>query len=500
MTSGLKGSPPPYQPGSRHHSRDLYGERSRSYYKEDEFLHFYRWTSPPGVMKILSIIIIILCVAIFACVASTLAWDADLGLSGLGGGFGGGIGGIGGGGYGGGYGGSYGGGSYGGSSYGGSGIGSSYGGIGGNYTNPKAGKGFLIALAAITFITVLVIFILVVSRQNVSRSRRFYLAVIIICAILALLMLIATIVYLVAVNPTAQSSGSVYYNQVVQLCAQFQNQRPQPTGIFINQYLYHYCVVEPQEAIAIVFGFLVVVGLIILLVFASKTRQKIRRHGKANILWEEVKLVGDGMSHDVGEWVNKVSGMPEVLVSDYPDNIGGSRHFLDDASSDYAKPPYTPGGPEQGNPLYNSGPYSSPSDIPSSLGKLKKKRHSDGGYTTGGESGDELDDIDFNSEFPTIVTEEDRLDYKRLFEKDLHEYKGLQSELDDINKSLSKLDNELDGLHEGSPQYLDTLDEFNRLRSLKKSANYQLKKKRSKYLKAKLAHIKKKVSEYDRRA
>ncbi|KAJ8285533.1 hypothetical protein GJAV_G00027910 [Gymnothorax javanicus] len=505
MSSGLKGSPPPYHHSSRHHHRNVHGERSRSFYRGDQFLHFYRWTSPPGVMKIVSIIVIILCVAIFACVASTLAWDTDLGLSGLGGGIGGGIGGIGG--VGGGFGGGFGGGvgtNFGAGGFGGSAIGSSnfgLGGIGGNYTDPRAGKGFIIAIAAITFIAVLVIFILVVSRQNISRSRRFYLAAIIICALLAVLMLIATIVYLVSVNPTAQTSGSVYYNQVVALCAQFQNQGPQPTGIFINQYLYHYCVVEPQEAIAIVFGFLVVVGLIILIVFAARTRQKIRRHGKANILWEEVKLVGDSKSHgDIGEWVNNVSGMPEGLVSDYPSKIGGSRNYLDDISSDYAKPPYTPAGPAQDTPLYNFEPYTSPSDIPSSFVKPKKNRYNDGGYATGGESGDELDDIDFDSEFPTILTEEDRLDYKRTFEKDLSEYKGLQSEIDDINRNLSKLDTELNSLHHSSPQYLNTLDEYTRLKNLKKSANYQLKKKRSKYLKAKLAHIKKRVSEYDRRA
>lgn len=189
-------------------------------------------------MKIMSIIIIVMCVAVFACVASTLAWDYDMGL-------------MGGGsslipGYGNSYGGSYGG-SYSGS-YGGAygiGGGGSYG-YGGTQMDPKAGKGFIIAIAAITFIAVLVIFILVVSRQSASQSPTFYLATIIICAILAFLMLIATIVYLVAVNPTAQSSGSMVYNQMRQLCAQYQSQT-QAQGIFINQYLYHYCVVEPQE-------------------------------------------------------------------------------------------------------------------------------------------------------------------------------------------------------------------------------------------------------------
>lgn len=192
-------------------------------------------------MKILSIIIIIMCVAVFACVASTLVWDYDMSAMGLGGiGTGLGTGGI----YGGG---TYGGGSYGGSYGGGAGTGSygyGYGGTG--YMDPKTGKGFIIAIAAITFIAVLIIFILVVSRQGTSRSPKFYLAAIIISAILALLMLIATIVYLVAVNPRAQSSGSIMYSQIQMMCAQFQNQQ-QASGIFINQYLYHYCVVEPQE-------------------------------------------------------------------------------------------------------------------------------------------------------------------------------------------------------------------------------------------------------------
>lgn len=185
-------------------------------------------------MKILCIIIIIMCVAMFACVASTLAWDYDassMGLGGLGMGFGsqgGSVSGT----YGGGYGGSYGG-----------GLGG-YG--GGMYMDPKTGKGFIIAIAGITFITVLIIFILVVSRQNTSQSPSFYLASIIICAILAVLMLIATIVYLVAINPTSQTSGSMMYNQILQLCAQYQNQ-DQASGIFLNQYLYHYCVVEPEE-------------------------------------------------------------------------------------------------------------------------------------------------------------------------------------------------------------------------------------------------------------
>lgn len=219
-----------------------------SYYPDDEFQHFYRWASPPGILKIMSIISIVLCLAIFACVASTLAWDTQGAMGGFGG--------IGGG-YSGGYGGSYGGGGYGSFGSGGYGAGNNYGygGIGGNYNDPRAGKGFIIAMAAITFIITLAVFIIIVSHHSLSESRRFYLAVVIICAILALLMLIASIVYLMAVNPTAQSSGSVYGSQIAGLCAQYQ--QPQPSGVFVNQYLYHYCVVEPQEVNTQIFMFFI---------------------------------------------------------------------------------------------------------------------------------------------------------------------------------------------------------------------------------------------------
>ncbi|XP_063049748.1 uncharacterized protein LOC134444346 [Engraulis encrasicolus] len=467
-----KHSSSPY--GHRHHgSRNKSQHTFSGYYPDEKLLHFYKWTSPPGVMKIMSIIIIVMCVAVFACVASTLAWDYDMsamGLGGIGGGMTGGY--YGGGSYGGSYGGSVGSAGYG----GGAGMGG-YGYGGGQYMDPKSGKAFIIAIAAITFIAVLIIFILVVSRQGTARSHKFYLGAIIVSAILALLMLIATIVYLVAVNPRAQSSGSIMYSQVMMMCAQFQNQQP-TSGLVINQYLYHYCVVEPQEAIAIVLGFLIVVGLIILLVFGVKTRSQIRRYGPERVLWEEVKMLRDVGPQSVGEWVKSVSGEPEALVNDYNDKVGGSRNYLDESVD--RKPIYLPGS----------------SDITSSLGGLKSKlKESD----LGAESGDELDDLDLGSEYPPIATEEQRLHYKREFDRDLMEYKRLQAEVDDVNLGLSEVDKELGRVPEGSPQFLDAMDEYTRLKNLKKSAEYQLKKKRSKYLRAKLSHVKRMVSQYDNR-
>ncbi|XP_068608600.1 occludin [Brachionichthys hirsutus] len=487
MSSRPKGSPPPYESDGY----NVQHQPAYSYYPDDEFQHFYRWTSPPGIFKIMAVIVIIMCVAIFACVASTLAWDSQGALSGFGG-YGAGYGSYGGGTAGGGGFGSFGGGAYGaGNNYG-------YGGLGGNYNDPRKGKGFMIAMAAITFIVGLVFFIIIVSHSSLSESRRFYLAVMIVCAILALLMLIASIVYLMAVNPTAQSAGSAYGSQIAGLCAQYQ--QPQASIGFVNQYLYHYCVVEPQEAIAVVFGFLVTIGLIIMLVFALKTRQKIGNYGKSNILWRKVKVVEEAEPpRDVEAWVNNVS--PEVLpMSDYPpDKLRGSRSHLDDESTNYDKPPYSISPHptvEENLPLNNAAPYSASSDIASSAGRPQRRRD----YDDYNSSGDELDDDDFDSEFPPIRNEQERSDYKREFDRDHQEYKDLQAALDAINKDLSVVDRELDDLAEGSPQYLDALDEYNRIKNIKKTADYKVKKRRCKYLKAKLNHIKKKVSEYDRKA
>lgn len=491
MSSKPIESPPPYEADHG----IIPPQPAYSYYPDDEFQHFYRWSSPPGILKIMAIISTISCIGIFVCVASTLAYDAPGAFSnyaGIGGGYGS---------YGGGY-GSYGGG------YGG-GYGSGYNMYGySNYVDPRSGKGFIIAMAGIVFIFSLAVFIIIISRKSLSQSRKFYLAIIIICAILALLMLIGSIVYLMAVNPTAQSAGSYQSMTIAGLCAPY-NQMQGGTG-FVNEYLYHYCVVEPQEAIAIVLGFVVTAALIIMLVFALKTRQKIQKFGKSNILWKNVKAVDDlAPPQDVEEWVNNVSSVPGgVPISDYPEKLSSSRNYLDDESTNYEKSPYSYSPPSvvQDLPLQNSAPYSSISEVGSSNGQPKTRRpgrprRADGqDYDTDyNSSGDELDDDDFDSEFPPIANEQERNNYKREFDRDHQEYKDLQAELDAVNKNLSAVDKELDELEEGSPQYLDALDEYNKIKKMKKLADYQVKKRRCKYLKSKLNHLKKMVSDYDRR-
>ncbi|KPP62594.1 hypothetical protein Z043_119214 [Scleropages formosus] len=189
-------------------------------------------------------------------------------------------------------------------------------------------------------------------------------------------------------------------------------------------------------------------------------------------------------------------------------------------------------------------PDSSGSEIASSVAKPPKRRPARpprvGGYETA-ESGDELEEDDFengetvlrflwpvawrewpemyspvgrtavcaykpqkslcfSSEFPPIRDEEERQDYKREFDREHHEYKSLQAEMDEVNGKLSELDRRLDDLEEDSPEFLDAVDEYNRLKDVKRSADYQSKKRRCKYLKAKLSHIKKMVGNFDRRA
>lgn len=159
---------------------DAYPPPPGSYYIEEKPQHFYKWISPPGIVKAMMAVVIVLCVGIFACVASTLMWDMQYGYMGMGGsgmGYGSGYGG----GYGGGYGSGYGG-------YGGS-YGGGYGGYGGNYNSyptPYSAKAAMIAMAAIDFIVALGFFVASFSKTKTFRSRKFFLAVMIGSIILAI--------------------------------------------------------------------------------------------------------------------------------------------------------------------------------------------------------------------------------------------------------------------------------------------------------------------------
>lgn len=147
-----------------------------SYYIEDRPQHFYKWLSPPGIVKAMMAAVVVLCVAIFACVASTLMWDFQYGYGTGMGYYGSGMG----------YGSGYIGGNYG-SGYGsyGGGYGNYYG--SGSYISPYSAKAAMIAMAAINFIGALAFFITSFSKSNVVRSRKFFLAVLISSVLMAAL-------------------------------------------------------------------------------------------------------------------------------------------------------------------------------------------------------------------------------------------------------------------------------------------------------------------------
>nr|XP_033812054.1 occludin-like [Geotrypetes seraphini] len=463
------------------HDYDIHSPPAGSYYIEDVPQHFHKWNSPPGIIRILEAIMLLLCVAIFACVASTLAWEYNYGYGGLGG---------------------YGGmGYYGGSSYYGGMMGYGYG-YGYGMTSPQAANGFMIAMAVVCFIAVLAFFVTSVSKSSRFRSRKFYLVLIVMCAILAFLELIASIVYIMGVNPRAQMTGNMYYSQIMTMCNQFYS--PMTAGTFTNQYLYHYCMVDPQEAIAIVCGFVNVILLCVICFFASRVRNKIWRYGKPNIYWDKPFAdVQEGPN--VEEWVKNVAdGTSTMAYSEKPDN---PVHAITSASSYTAQ--------QNAFPIRERCPVRtfsnstlelkvSPSKTTARRGRRRRRNPEldesqyETDYTTAVESGDEQDHGKWDIFYPVINNYETRQEYKQEFNTDLKRYKQMCTEMDDINDQINQLSKQLDDLSEDSPQYQRVAAEYNRLKDLKRTPDYQTKKLESKQLRNKLFHIKRMVSDYDK--
>ncbi|XP_026202084.1 occludin [Anabas testudineus] len=494
-----------------------------SYYIEDKPQHFYKMLSPPGIIKVMMGVVLVLCVAIFACVASTLMWDMQygygMGYYGSGMGYGNGYVGSG---YGSGYG-----------SYGGYGYGNSYY---GSYISPYSAKTAMIAMAAINFIGALAFFISSFSKSNAVHSRKFFLALLITSVIMAVLQGIINIVYIVGVNPMAQSSSSIMYNPMLMMCQNlYQTSYSQMGGVGsfpYNQYLYHYCFVDPQEGIAMVCGFLVVIALGVAAFFAQKTRGKIWRYGKPNIYWEE-PLVGGKASEgrDVEDWVNNVAesrsvqDAPTLLVSEKGGGLlnASANSVISYAPAKVDSSSYN--GDNYHHNEYSERTTSRPSEVFSHVGGTSSSPSEETGggrkpsanrgkrrrrnpeldesqyeteYTTGGETGNELDVEEWESMYPVITSDAQRHDYKREFDADLREYKRLCAEMDDINDQLNKLSRQLDTMDDTSAKYQIVAEEYNQLKDLKQTSDYQSKKKECRRLRHKLFHIKRMVKNYDR--
>ncbi|XP_034559252.1 occludin [Notolabrus celidotus] len=534
-------SPPVYSPPYSTNSHSFYPPRSAhspqsqytpysynapqdSYYQEEKPQLFYRWYSPPGFVKTFQGATVLMCFLIFAFVASTLVWDMN--------GFG------------------YGG--YGIGASAGAAVGSEYGYYGGSYgysssyMTPQSAKAAMISMASINFLISLGFLVASFSRSRIMRGCTFYLTVFICDIILAVLQGIIDIIFVIGVNPMSQSSQSMLYNPMLMMCQNIQGS-PSLSGSvgagfpggfpMYNQYLHHYCYMDPEEAVALVLGLIVVLALSMSAYYAYKTRSKIWRHGKANILWDEPRSrLSEGQ--DVQDWVNHVGDSrstqqaPTVVVSERaraPELRAENSvvSYSNGTVSVHSEANYKGNTNSRGaEPLYQNNRVtvcsSSSSEQSDSIRKpppptynVRKEQREDPqyrlaaqegvesqcetGYTTG-DTGNELD-RDHTEHlyrlYPEITSDEQRHQYKKEFESDLARYKSLCAQMDDISDQMHKLSRELDMLDDSSVKYQGVADEYNRLKELKRTHDYQAKKKHCKELRQKLFHIKRLVKIYD---
>uniref|UniRef100_A0A3Q4M4B9 Zgc:154006 n=1 Tax=Neolamprologus brichardi TaxID=32507 RepID=A0A3Q4M4B9_NEOBR len=474
--SSLFHGPPVYSPPYSTNSHSLYPPRSvqsprsqnvpytyyvppESYYMEGKPQHFYRWFSPPGFVKTFQGATVLMCFLIFALVASTLVWDMNrFGYGGYGVVDTGSVGGLGSGYYGGSY------------------------GYGGSYMTPQSAKAAMISMCAINFLVSLGFLVASFSRSRSIRTCRFYLTVFICDIILGII----DIIFVIGVNPMSQSSQSMLYNPMLMMCQNIQGS-PSLSGSvgagfpggfpLFNQYLQHYCYMDPEEAVAFVLGLLVVVALSFSAYFAYKTRSKIWRHGKANIHWDEdVARPSEGFSANK----SKTRGV-EPLYQNCRAIVCSSSSSDE---SDSIRPP----------PYYMKKERKKDRE-PMPAAQVMIESQYETGYTTGDTgNGLDRDHTDYLYRlYPEITSDEQRRRYKKDFDSDLSRYKILCSELDDISDKMHKLSRELDALEEDSMKYQV---EKNR-NKVHRTPEYQAKKKQSKELRQKLFHIKHLVKIYD---
>ncbi|RXN38987.1 occludin-like protein [Labeo rohita] len=492
-------SPPQYSPhytapSNMYTSRSFYSQRSEyglyssvpdAPQTEGNPQHFYRWFSPPGIVKTMEGLTALLCFVIFACVASTLVWDMHGYESSIG---------------------AYiaGSGSYGtGSGY----YGGTYG-YQSSYMTPYSAKSVMISMAALNFVVSLAILVLSFSKTWCVRGKTFFLTVLVVDVILAILQCVINIIFVIGVNPMAQSSQSIMYNPILMMC---QTSLGTPSfsagagtgfpGAFptFNRYLYHYCYMDPEEAVALVCGLFVMIALIIAAYFAYKTRSKIWRHGKPNTYWEEPPVLRIDRSQNSQHWQSTQYTPTVVLSEKTAPHLKAENSFTsytEGTVSVYSEGAYKSNvysenvnGCSSENRWMSSSPVEEV-EVESSSVQEKPVTYEvedvlcEMGYITAGDSATELDTYELEDSYSEITTDEQRRQYKKQFDISLAEYKNLCAEMDDISDQMNELSRELDTLREDSTKF--------------QSPEYQAKKIRCKKLRQELCHIKQLVKNYDR--
>ncbi|CAG01949.1 unnamed protein product [Tetraodon nigroviridis] len=485
-------SPSFYPPPSVHsqYGQYRYGAPPGSFQVQQSIQHFHRWFSPPGLVKTFQAATALMCFIIFACVASTLVWDVSgyayggYGAVGADSGY---------------YGGSY--------------------GYASSYMTPQAAKAAMIAVTAVNFLVSLGFLVGSFSRTRLARGGRFYLSILVCDIILAVLQAIVGIIFVIGVNPMSQSSQSALYNPLLRMCQGLQSTPSLssslgagfPAGFpMFNRYLYHYCYMDPEEAVAFVLALLVVVALLLSAYYAYKTRSKIWRHGRANIYWDP-PVAGPSEGWQAPEWENDVgeprSSLQAERAAPEPRAEDGVVSRSDAAAGGCSEGAYKSrrttaswsSSSEDTDGFRKESPHRREKrEAPVSRPQAQESQY-ETGYTTG-DTGNELD-RDHTEHlyrlYPEIVSDEQRQRYRTEFDSDLSRYKALCADMDELSDQIHQLSRELDRLDVDSFKYQGVADEYNRLKDLKRMPDYQAKKKLCKELRQKLFHIKGLVKIYD---